>query len=212
LLDILENHEARQLSAATQSLVTVARRSAEDLLTMIGSILDVARMGAGEMKLGRAPCDLVALVRAVLAATQPLPGGRTVTIDDPEPAPGFTADAGLLRRVLQNLLGNALRYTPASGDVRVVVTPSPGEIRVAITDSGPGIAPEHHGRIFEKFGQVGDRRNRVGSGLGLAFCKLAVEAHGGRIGVESEVGRGSTFWMTLPRLGDGAGPPGKGTQ
>jgi signal transduction histidine kinase len=211
-LDILEGREAQALSAGTQALVTVARRSAEDLLMMIGSILDVARMGAGAMKLRREPCDLGALARSVLAATQPLPGDRAVTIDAHEPAPGFTADVALLRRVLQNLLGNALRYTPAGGVVRVVVAPSPGEIRVAITDAGPGIAPEHQGRIFEKFGQVGDRRNRVGSGLGLTFCKLAVEAHGGRIGVESEVGRGSTFWVTLPRPADGAGPPGEGTR
>ena len=75
---------------------------------------------------------------------------------------------------------------------------NPSEIRVTVTDVGPGIAPEYHQKIFEKFGQVEDRNNRVGTGLGLAFCKLAVEAHGGRIGVDSEVGKGSTFWLVLP--------------
>ena len=197
-LDFLEFHEAQTLSANAQELVTVARRSAEDLLNMIASLLDVSKIGAGEMKLQREPCDLHALLRAVVDATQPLPDNRTVTFDTPESSLTLTLDAGLIRRVLQNLLSNALKYTPPGGDVRIVVTPSPGEVRVAVTDIGPGIAPEHQQHIFEKFGQVEDRQNRQGTGLGLTFCKLAVEAHGGRIGVESEVGHGSTFWLTLP--------------
>ncbi|MCK9462865.1 MAG: response regulator [Proteobacteria bacterium] len=204
-LDILEFQKAQVLSATTQALVTVARRSAEDLLTMIGSILDVAKMGAGEMSLQREPCDLGALVRALLDTIHPLPDNRTVTLEAKKPSLFAPVDAGLIRRVLQNLLGNALKYTPVGGDVRVVLTPSRGEIRIEVIDLGPGIAPEYHQRIFEKYGQVEDRTNRVGTGLGLAFCKLAVEAHGGRIGVESEVGKGSTFWMTLPRPEDGVG-------
>jgi two-component system, sensor histidine kinase and response regulator len=204
-LDILEFHEVQKLSASTQTLVTVARRSVEDLLNMIGSILDVSKMGAGEMKLQREPCDLDALTRAVLATTQPLPGNRTVTLDAPESSLTVPADVGLIRRVLQNLLSNALKVTPAGGDVRIVITPSRSEVRVAVTDTGPGISPEYHQRIFERFGQVEDRTNRLGTGLGLAFCKLAIEAHGGRIGVESEVGKGSTFWLALFRLNDGLG-------
>lgn len=204
-LDILEFHEAQKLSASTQTLVTVARRSAEDLLNMIGSILDVSKMGAGEMKLQREPCDLDALIRSVLATTKPLPDNRTATLATPEASLNVTADVGLIRRVLQNLLSNALKYTPAGGDIRIVVTPSRGEVRVAVTDAGPGIAPEYHQRIFEKFGQVEDRKNRLGTGLGLTFCKLAVEAHGGHIGVESEVGKGSTFWLALPRLNGSLG-------
>jgi len=211
-LDILESHEARQLSAGTQNLVTVARRSAEDLLNMIGSILDVSKIGAGAMKLQREPCDLNALIRTVLATTQPLPGSRTVTFDAPEEALTIIADTDLIRRVFQNLLSNALRYTPAGGDIRIVVTPAPGEVRIAVTDAGPGIAPEFHRRIFDKFGQVEDRRNRLGTGLGLTFCKLAVEAHSGRIGVESEVGKGSTFWLVLPGLNSAAELPGQGRQ
>ncbi len=204
-LDILECHEAERLSARTQTLLTVARRSAEDLLNMIGSILDVSKMGAGEMKLRRELCDLGALIRAVLATTQPLPGNSTVTLDAPESSLTVACDVGLVQRVLRNLLSNALKYTPAGGEVRIVVTPSISEVRVAVTDTGPGIAPEYHQRIFEKFGQVEDRKNRLGTGLGLTFCKMAVEAHGGRIGVQSAVGKGSTFWFALPRLNDGLG-------
>jgi len=204
-LDILEFHDGRKLSASTRTLVTVARRSAEDLLNMIGSILDVSKIGAGEMKLQREPCDLAALIRTVLASSQPLPDNRTLTLDGTASSLIITADIGLIRRVFQNLLSNAIKFTPEGGDVRIEISPSACEVRVAVTDSGPGIAPEFHQRIFEKFGQVDDRRNRQGTGLGLTFCKLAVEAHGGHIGVDSEVGQGSTFWLALP-LPDAAAP------
>jgi signal transduction histidine kinase len=139
----------------------------------------------------------------VVAATQPLPGRRTLTLEVPESSLTVMADVGLIRRVFRNLLSNALNYTPTGGAVRIVATPAPGVIRVTVTDAGPGIAAEDHQRIFEKFGQVESLDNRTGTGLGLTFCKLAVEAHGGRIGVESEVGTGSTFWLTLPRLDAG---------
>lgn len=198
-LDILESGEARTLSHDLQNLVSVAQRSATELLIMIGSILDVSKIGAGEMKLQREACDVDALIRAVIAATQPLPGNRTLTFDTPQALVSVTVDTSLMRRVFQNLISNAIKYTPAGGNVRIVVTPAHGEVRIAVCDDGPGIAPEFHQRIFEKFGQVEDRRHRLGTGLGLTFCKMAVEAHGGRIGVESELGQGSTFWLVLPR-------------
>ncbi|MFZ2655513.1 MAG: hybrid sensor histidine kinase/response regulator [Victivallales bacterium] len=199
LLDVLEARE-KKLSASTRKFINLARLGAEDMGNMISSILDVSKMGAGEMKFQLEPCDLYALIHAVADANKLLPGNRTVTLDAPESPLAVTADVVLIRRVLQNLLGNAIRYTQSGGDVRIAVTDSTSEIRVAVADAGPGIAPEYHRRIFEKFGQVEDQYNRMGSGLGLTFCKLAIEAHGGRIGVESEVGRGSTFWFTLPRL------------
>jgi len=198
VLELLEDSESQTLSADTRGFVTAARRSTKDMINMISSILDVNKMGAGEMKLQREPCKIDALIRDVVAANQPFPENRTVTLDAAGSSPTVAVDIGLFRRVFQNLLGNALKYTPAGGDVRIAVTPSASEVRIAVTDTGPGIAPEYHQRIFEKFGQVEDRHNRVGTGLGLTFCKLAVEAHGGRIGVESEVGKGSTFWFALP--------------
>jgi signal transduction histidine kinase len=198
-LDILETKEAKNLSDTVRKYAMLARLSAEDIRDMISSILDVSKIGAGEMKLQHEPCDLAVLIRALPAVTRPLPGNRTVTLEVPASDLTVAADAGLIRRVFENLLSNALRYTPSGGDIRIAVTPSGSEVRVAITDAGPGIAPEFHQRIFEKFGQVEDQNNRLGTGLGLTFCKMAVEAHGGRIGVESEVDKGSTFWFTLPR-------------
>jgi signal transduction histidine kinase len=202
-LDLLDLNEAKNLSDSTRSFTTLARHSAEELRNMISSILDVSRMGEGEMKLQREPCDLSALIGGVLAAIQPLPGRRTLTLEAPEASLTVMADASLLRRVFQNLLSNALNHTPAGGDVRIVAMSAHGVIRVTVTDTGPGIAAENHRRIFEKFGQVENLESRTGTGLGLTFCKLAIEAHGGQIGVESEVGTGSTFWLTLPRLNAG---------
>ena len=107
-------------------------------------------------------------------------------------------DADLVGRVVTNLLANALKFAPADGTVRLTLGLEDGQVRVALTDTGRGIAPEYHLRIFEKFGQAELRDKHVGTGLGLAFCKLAVEAHGGQIGVASQPGQGSTFWFTLP--------------
>ncbi|HCE46045.1 MAG TPA: hybrid sensor histidine kinase/response regulator [Lentisphaeria bacterium] len=199
LLQVLEGKKDQQLSTLDQELVTLARRSSEELLNMISSILDVSKMGAGEMKLNHDSCDLDAIIRDVLATNKPFPENRTVMFTAPESSLNITADIVLIRRVLQNLLGNAIKYTRPGGDIRIFITSSSSEVRVAVTDTGPGIAPRYHRRIFEKFGQVDNSKYRVGSGLGLTFCKMAVEAHGGRIGVESELGKGSTFWFVLPR-------------
>ena len=193
VLEMLELKEGQTLSDDTQKFVRSARQSVKDMIAMISSILDVSKMNAGEMKLQREPCEINALISAVVNAAKPFPEKRTVRLEAAGALPTITVDGGLIRRVIQNLLGNALKYTPASGGVRIAATSSASEIRVAVTDTGPGIAPEYHHRIFEKFGQVEDRQNRVGTGLGLTFCKLAVEAHGGHIGVESEIGKGSTF-------------------
>ena len=197
-LDILKYGEAQKLSANIQELLKAARRSTKDLLNMISSILDVSKMGADEMKLQYEQFCLDILIRTVLDTTQPFPGDRTVAFEASGSSLAVTADIVLIRRVLQNLLSNALKYTPQGGGIRIVITASPpSQVRVAVTDTGPGIAPKYHQRIFEKFAQIEDQNNRMGTGLGLAFCKMAVEAHGGSIGVESEIGRGSTFWFTL---------------
>jgi signal transduction histidine kinase len=112
-------------------------------------------------------------------------------------------DADLIRRVIANLAGNALKFSPRGGEVRLSVTRASTGAEIRVSDKGDGIPPEYHQRIFEKFIQVkGAGAPAVrSSGLGLAFCKLAVEAHGGTIGVESRVGQGSTFVVRLPGVG-----------
>jgi signal transduction histidine kinase len=110
------------------------------------------------------------------------------------------ADEGLIERVLQNLIGNAIKFTPPGGAIGVLAeAPSaePGWVRISIRDTGPGVPDELRGRLFQKFA-AGQQAGR-GSGLGLAFCRLVVEAHGGRIWAEGEPGQGAIFIFTLPQ-------------
>ena len=124
----------------------------------------------------------------------------TVRVEASAEQARITGDASVIRRVITNLVGNAVKFSPTSSQIVLLVQGNGTEAKVSVSDRGPGIAPEYHEKIFEKFGQVEAalQGTKHSSGLGLTFCKFAVEAHGGRIGLESEVGRGSTFWFALP--------------
>lgn len=190
--------EAGKLSSNGAQMLDVGQNALNQVLSMINSLLDVSKIEAGELKLQRGACDLVALARKAAEVLAAVRGTRRITLE-PEGEP-LTApvDQDLILRVIQNLLGNAFKFTAQNGEVKVRLARDGQRIRVSVTDDGPGIPEEYHERIFEKFGQVKSDRPRVGTGLGLTFCRLAVEAHGGRIGVRSEVGKGSTFWFDLP--------------
>ena len=99
-----------------------------------------------------------------------------------------------------NLIANAIKFTPKDGKIIVEAKTDASKATISVEDTGPGIPKEFHEKIFEKFGTVEARKegSKTSTGLGLAFCKLAIEMHGGKIGVESEVGKGSRFWFTLP--------------
>ena len=109
-------------------------------------------------------------------------------------------DQDMIRRVLVNMVTNAIKYSPRHGQVDVVASEGEGCLNFSVTDEGPGIPAEYQWRIFDKFARVQVKDARSGVGLGLAFCRLAVEAHGGRIWVESTPGQGSTFVFTLPLI------------
>ena len=175
---------------------------------MIDELMDLSRVESGAWE--PEPVD-VPLADAVRDAWQAVAGGRDEELELELDVDGETtvmADRGGLRSVLRNLLDNAVRYTPAGERVTVADRPADGMIRIEIRDRGPGIPTAHRERIFERFYRVDAGRSREagGTGLGLAIVKHLVEAHGGEVGVESRVGRGSTFWFTLPA----AGPDGSG--
>ncbi|OGG52062.1 MAG: hypothetical protein A3F84_18375 [Candidatus Handelsmanbacteria bacterium RIFCSPLOWO2_12_FULL_64_10] len=200
-MQLLEMTDGQNLSEGGRESVRKATGATETLVEMVSSLLDVSRMESGEMKLSLSECDLVSVARDVLGKMESLRGGRTLSLAMKEERILLTCDSDLISRTLQNLLGNALKFTPPDGEVRVGIEPGVGTVRVFVADNGPGIPPEYHKKIFEKFGQVEARsqRQKHSTGLGLTFCKLAVEAHGGQIGVDSEVGKGSTFWFVLPQ-------------
>jgi signal transduction histidine kinase len=125
--------------------------------------------------------------------------GVRVTLATDGPVDQVEGDERRIRQVIFNLLSNAVKFTPAGGEVDVSAAQVNGEVRVAVTDTGPGLAPEDHERIFEEFQQTElGVEQREGTGLGLALSKRLVELHGGRIWVDSELGKGSTFVFTLP--------------
>lgn len=180
-----------------QSMLANARSSLATLTEMVAQMLDISRLESGQMKLDQQPVNLGDLVHAIVATLQPLLGRRQIQVESP-PSVVAGVDPQVIRRVIGNLLGNALKFSPEDGRIVVSVQASSGVARVEVVDQGPGIAPEHHAKVFEKFGQIDGAKRHLGTGLGLTFCKLAVEAHGGRIGIVSELGKGCTFWFTVP--------------
>ena len=200
-LELFGQAAKEKLGAETQEDVANAFHATRSMIRMINGILDVSKMEAQMMKLDLRECDLVQVVGQSLDDLESLVGARRLAFERPAAPAGVLADHEIVLRIVQNLLANALRFTPADGEVRVGVVVEAEHVRVFVADTGPGIPPDFRESIFDKFVQVDGSalpRNRS-TGLGLAFCKMAVEAHGGRIGVDSELGKGSNFWFTLPR-------------
>ena len=177
-----------------------ARSSGLALVGMVNSLLDVNRLEQGEMPLHVTVSDMDALVQEAVGSLGSLVRPQALRYQKPSPPVMVSCDADLIVRVIANLVGNAMKFTPKDGAVTISVENQDGGAALRVTDTGIGIPEEYHGKIFEKLGQVVSRQQREtnSTGLGLTFCKLAVEAHGGEIGVESEPGKGSAFWFTLP--------------
>lgn len=198
----LEDPERRE------RVLALLGQETERLSAMIDRLLELARLEAGKIKYQLAPTNVAELVRAVATRFEPRldQPGVQLTVDIAEGLPLVAADAEALQDVVQNLLDNAFKYTGAEKRIEVRVSAVTHRqkrgVQIAVHDNGPGIALHEHRRIFELFYRVDDRLSRAteGSGLGLAFAKHVVSAHGGRIRVDSAPGRGSTFVVELPAL------------
>ncbi len=201
-LDLLKLDGAGKLDAELTESIEGARRVAAEMTEMVSDLLDVSRMEDGKMPLDLASTDLGALVVAAVRAADAA-GRVRVRVEAPVDRLRVVCDAVVIRRVVANLVGNAVKFTPAAGQITVSVRGEGADVRVSVSDTGRGIPPEFHQKVFEKFGQVEAAAHgaKHSSGLGLTFCKYAVEAHSGRIGLESTVGKGSTFWLVLPVRG-----------
>ena len=190
----------RDQTLPVAQLLRIAKRSGEKLHMLIDSLLDLGRLERGETELNKTLLNPGSLVQEAVEQIQPLAMGKelALTARVAEDLPQVTADGNLLLRVLTNLLDNAAKFTVEKGRVTISAERVRDEILFTVEDTGLGIAPEHHQRIFDRFARLKSTEGLRGTGLGLAFCKLAVEAHGGRIWVESAVGEGSRFKFTLP--------------
>jgi len=201
-LDLLARGIPGELQPRQRSVLTIAYKSSQHLLGMVNVLLDISRLEGGSMPLHRSPVALQPLISQAAQNLGPLAEERRVhlRLELGADLPRVLADGALIERVCQNLIDNGVKFSGVGGEVRVSAYCTEQAalpvVVVAVQDRGVGIRPEDQARIFEKFGQVGERRG--GSGLGLTFCQLVVEAHAGRIWVESQAGQGSTFFFSLP--------------
>ena len=198
-IDVFKHMAADKLTPTETKYIAQAQRGANDMSDMITTLLDVSRLEAGEMPLRLAAHDVAEIARQAASRFSPVLKDRTLRCEMPPEPVILSCDADVLRRVLENLINNALKFTKSDGTISVSVERDEAAVTIAVSDDGQGIPPDQHARIFEKFGQVsGGGEHRHSTGLGLAFCSLAVQAHQGKIDVRSELGQGSTFWFKLP--------------
>lgn len=179
--------------------IDVIERQTQRILHLIEGLLQSSWMESSVGRLERRPVDLVGLSRAI-AKEMGTARGRTIEVEAPPEDLGLFGDPTAIEHVLTNLLDNALKYS--QGDVVVSLSEGEGEVLVSVRDEGAGIAAEELPHIFERFRQANDRRGDGSVGLGLYIVRNLVEAHGGRIWVESEQGRGARFTVALPRRRD----------
>jgi two-component system, NtrC family, sensor histidine kinase KinB len=186
---------------AIEQSLDIATRSANRVMGLVESLLDISRMETGSIELDLTPLNIVDLTDELLADYTPLANelGILLKREIPPELPHPTADRDKITRVLINLIDNALKFTPEGGQIVLAAEAGENLITIFVTDSGPGIPEEYRQKIFDRFAQIpGVRGRRRGSGLGLTFCHLAIEAHGGEIRVDEAAGGGSIFSFTLP--------------
>jgi len=201
-LGLIAGGLAGPLPEKARSLVEIARDNCERLVRLVNDILDIEKLEAGQMPMHQQPESLKPLLEKAVTDNSGLAGQHEVALVlqcDADAAANIDADRFL--QVMANLLSNAVRFSPRGASVRLQLRRDAGQARVEVTDQGPGIPPEFHGRIFQKFSQAdsSNTRQKSGSGLGLSISKALVERMGGRIGYRSEPGS-TTFFIEFPEV------------
>ena len=192
LRDDIRGESSRDVEAAIGGATTLHR--------MTNSLLDIGRLEAGRMPVQRSVTDLAVLARSVVESVRVLQPTRDIAVEARGDA-ACNCDPELTRRIIENLVGNAMKHTAVESPVRVVISGSRGSVAIAVTDEGQGVPVERRSPIFESYSAEGLRSasGHASSGLGLAFCRLAAEAQGGTIRIEDRTPRGSVFVVELPR-------------
>lgn len=202
MIDFLPN----MAPAQRDELLALAHLGGQTLMGMINDLLDISKMEAGEMELKCGPVSADELIGISVHQIKTLLADRALTLCQsiaPD-LPFLWCDAPKISRVLVNLLSNAIKFTARESIITLAARRGEGQhensVQFSVSDTGEGIPHEAFARIFEKFGQVESRKSghKMSTGLGLTFCKMTVEAHGGQIWLNSEIGKGSTFYFTIP--------------
>jgi PAS domain S-box-containing protein len=200
-LDMIKDQaDALRLPPEMAMMLAISRDNSWRMLGMVNAMLDYSRLESGKLPLQREPITLAEMVEQSFRFQSQLAARRELLLlnDVPYDLPPVLADRTLISRVLQNLIDNAIKYAPQGSNITIKaqVDAQCNAVRVVVHDDGPGVAFELRDQLFQKF--ASERSERGGTGLGLAFCRLAIEAHKGQIWVESEEGRGTDFIFTLP--------------
>jgi PAS domain S-box-containing protein len=205
-LEFLEDEMGGPLTDEQRDFVTQIEKSALRLELLANDLLDFARMEAGTFRLALQEADLAAQMRDVALSFVPQATYRRIElmVDVPAAPVMVRMDAVRIEQVLNNLLSNAIKFATEGGRIEVRLRIEGDAVRCEVSDTGEGIAEEDIPKLFQRFGQLKGGKAKGGTGLGLSISKAIVEAHGGRIGVNSVVGQGSTFWFTLPVAGKSA--------
>ena len=201
---IVSDQIAGPVTQAQREYLAIIKVNIDRLARIIDDLLDMAKIEAGRIVLNRDLLGVAPLVSQVVQSMQPLADNKRITLEAhvPENLPGVFADADKIMQVLTNLVSNAIKFTPGMGRVTISVLEQANDVLFSVADTGPGIALEDQPKLFEKFQQVRPTVGADGSkgtGLGLAISKRLVELHGGRIGLTSSPGQGSTFSFILPK-------------
>jgi PAS domain S-box-containing protein len=199
-LDMLSSLLPLEQNATLRSIYLITMRSTERLQRLINSLLDISRLEAGQAITNQQVASVSELIRDAAETVLPAIESKRQTLEYElsDEALAIWVDTDMIRRVFINLLENAAKFSPPEGQIVLGARREEKEVHIWVADSGPGIPAEAHELIFDKFTRVHGDRYPKGVGLGLAFCRLAVQAHGGRIWVESRPSKGSRFILTLP--------------
>jgi PAS domain S-box-containing protein len=199
----LESVLAGEISEEQRMMLGIAHRSTERLIRLVTDLLDLSKIEAGKMRLKKEEVRLADVAEEVITANGGEISGKGLTLEKEfsESAGTVLGDRDKLTEVITNLLSNAVKYTPAGGKIALGLSGTEKEARFEISDSGPGIAREDFGKLFDKFERLTAERAE-GTGLGLSITKDIIELHKGRIWVESELGKGTKFIFILPRKSD----------
>ncbi len=214
-VDLLRNGQGQHLNPEQKKMLDTVSRNATRLARIVTELLDISRIEENKLILRQETLNLAQVIQEVVDEQKPSLDKRqhTITLELQPDLPQVLGDRDRLAQVIINLLGNAIKYTPDGGHIRLKASAAGDELRLGVTDNGIGIKEEHLGRLFKRFSTIGDLTKHStgkedfmagGTGLGLSIVEGIVKAHGGRVWVESQYGQGSTFYLTLPVISAGS--------
>ncbi len=198
-LQVLAEEMAGPLNSEQKKMIHIMENASTKLLHIVSNLLDSAKMSAGKLKLNVSDCNLRQILPNTVEIfhTEAAKKKITLTLDMPDQMRPLKLDPHLLERVVINLIGNAIKFTPDGGFITVKVADLNDRVQVQVIDTGNGMPAEFLNKIFKKFEQASGTKG--GTGLGLSICKFVVDAHYGEIGVRSKQGEGTTFTFSIPR-------------